>query len=805
MIRGAITIVVTLGLLGGVARAAPPEPRGKHPRILLDATLRANWKKQAGEKGAVARAIARCDEIRSRPKEFARDLYMGLDWAQHLQACLVAHAATGDDKHARTALVYFTAMLDDLASVGDGKGGNEAARRDSGFAIRAMGPYTALAYDWLHDHPGMTEKMRARARERFTAWTDWYLEKGYRARGPGTNYQAGYLIAATFAAIAMGSEGGDDSARLWRHVVDDLWGKDMAKALAPGGVLDGGDWGEGWQYGPLSVAEYAVAARALKANGVDVPNMGRWLEALLVRFVHGLSPSGKMFVAGDTQSPDANLAPNALVPGAVVIGDAPTQLQRQALGEIKRLGLSSSKDFPLYGALIEGRGLEPMTVPRNKWPTAFLAAGIGTFYARSDWSDQAVWFVSHCTKTVDVDHIHPNAGNFVLSRGSDDVVVDPSPYGTLSSLTSNAPTVESAQLPPDYKPSQAYWSEKTRYVWAGQRASGLIAVRCDYADQYKFQHRPSDVKAAVRDIVVWPHGGDATVVVLDRADSGDPKRGLHLRFRTEAALRLGDDTAFGKDGSTTVAIQRIATSSGKPEARRLSKGDCFGAGTTRGSCDIPRFEVGEYRIVVAGPTMTAWHVIDASGKPVDGARKLSGARFEGVSMTRGGKSLVVVQTGGKDATIGVPAGGTLVVLDPPASGDTTGVSATSASGGCAVSVSASGGTSVPARPAVVTIGKDCAVAADGPMTAPRASEAAAADGGKSSEPAAFAPAPPADPGTAPSDPAADPGAGSPAAPHSPRAGCCGAQSAPEPSALLGGLVVALALARRRPRISRSRR
>jgi MYXO-CTERM domain-containing protein len=804
----ALAMVIATAITA-TAAAAPPEPRGAHPRILLDATLRANWKKQAGNKSsAVGKAIARCDDFRARPKEFARDLYMGLDWAQYLQACLVAHVATGKDEHARTALLYFTALIDDLATVGDGKGGNEAARRDSGFAIRAMGPYPALAYDWLHAHPGMTPALRARARERFKAWTDWYLAKGYRARNPSTNYQAGYLIAATLISIAQGSEGGDDSARLWRHVADDLWGNDMAKALAPGGVLDGGDWGEGWQYGPLSVAEYALAARAIKAAGVAVPGIDRWLEALLVRFVHGLSPAGKMFVGGDTQTPEANLAPNLLVPGAVVIGDAPATLQRHALAEIKRLGLGSN-DFPLYGALIEGRGLEPLPVPRDRWPTFFLATGVSMFYARSDWSDRAIWTVLQCSRTVDVDHMHPNAGNLVLSRGSDDVIVDPSPYGTLSTLTSNAPTVESAHLPAEYKPSQAFWSEKTGYRWAKQVASGLVVARCDYADQYKFQHRPSDVPAAVRDIVVWPHAGNATIVVLDRAESGDPKRGLHLRFRTTAQLS-GSDVARGKVGRTAVAIRRVAASGGKSEVRALAKSDCFQAGVSRGGCDAPRFPVHEMRLVVPGPTMSAAHVIDASGAAVDGGEAVTGAGFTGVKVARDGKGLAVIQvTGGRDVEVPVAGDSTLIVLDA-AGGDQTGMSAKAAAGGCAVAVGSKGEVRVPARPAVVSVSKDCKVAALGTLTAPLAA-APAGPGDKAAEPAAVAPSaeggeaayvPP--PSHDPSSDAAsgegggggEPAASGPAAPHSPRSGCCGAQSAPEPSAVLGLVVLALIWSRR---------
>ena len=55
------------------------------------------------------------------------------------------------------------------------------------------------------------------------------------------------------------------------------------------------------------------------------------------------------------------------------------------------------------------------------------------------------------------------------------MIVDPSPYGSQSTLTSNAPTVASAQLPEDYIPSQGSWSEKTGYDFVTQRASGVVA------------------------------------------------------------------------------------------------------------------------------------------------------------------------------------------------------------------------------------------------------------------------------------------------------------------------------------------
>jgi hypothetical protein len=173
-----------------VASAAPPEPTGPHPRILLDANLRAAWKAALKDgRGPLVGAVTLCDEDREHKHDGS--LYMGAEWAKMLQACLVAWAATDKPEYVAASLKYFTALLDDLEKIGDGKGGDKAAIRDSGYAIRNLGPYTAVAYDWLHDAPGMTPQLRAHARQRWAAWLAAYKERGYHPRDPGSNYQAG--------------------------------------------------------------------------------------------------------------------------------------------------------------------------------------------------------------------------------------------------------------------------------------------------------------------------------------------------------------------------------------------------------------------------------------------------------------------------------------------------------------------------------------------------------------------------------------------------------------------------------------
>ncbi len=614
-----LALLSQLVLISAVPAAAQPEPSGPHPRLFLDGQTEANLRSLAGKSGTVVSAVvARCKAIESSPESFARDGYMGLDWAQYLQTCLIAWKATGREGAARTAVRYFQALLDDLQVVGDGKGGDAAARRDSGYSIRALGPYSALAYDWLHDAPGVDAALLARARGRFKAWTDWYASDGYRSRSPGTNYNAGYFFAATLIAVAQGSEAGEDGARLWRHVVDTLFEKDLLPSMTDG-VLRGGDWGEGWQYGPLSVAEYALAARAVAPYGVDIEPVRGWLREIVIRHVHSLTPSGdRTYAVGDTDIEDANLAVRRETLAAVVVGPASLESKQWAMAELTRLGLLAGQaDFQLFPALAEAERVTPVAYPREASPKTYFARGTSILYTHSGWSSQGIWFVAPCSGTIDVDHTHANAGSFVLSRGSDDIIVDPSPYGTLSSLTSNAPTVVSDNLPAEYLPSQAFWGRKTGFRWVRTPETGIVAARCDYADQYRIQETPSDIPLAYRDLLLIPYrdrtgAESALLFVLDRTRGRTPAQSLHLRFRSPAKLELNAATASGKVGSSMAHVRRLATSEISVSSRRLERGSCFTEQYTRGNCDAARFAVSEISAVLAGPQTYALHLIEAT-------------------------------------------------------------------------------------------------------------------------------------------------------------------------------------------------
>jgi hypothetical protein len=707
-----------------------PAPTGAHPRLWLDSTTRTGLKGD-GAKSAVAKGAARCAAARSNPSSYATGGWQGFEFVLTLSGCLVSYEASGNADDLNTALKYFNVLLDDYQNVGDGAGGDNVITHDTGYAMRTFAPYSAIAYDWLHDAPGMTEAMRAHARERFNAWVSYYASNGYLKDMPGSNYEAGFEFASTLIAIAEGGEAGAQGDSHWALVRDTIWGTDLTPGIT-NGAMTGGDWPEGWQYGPLSVLEHALGARAMQDNGAAIPVAQQWANSLVQRFAAGLTPSTHLaFAGGDNEATTANLPVDNGPLLAVIAGpgdDTSRAWARKLNGD-----LALTNENSLFDALAGARA-GASAAPANV-PTSYTAQGTGNYYVRGDWTANTSWSVFQCAPRIVADHQHSDAGNFVLTRGADDLVVDPSPYGSLSTLTGNAPAVDSSSLPDGYSPSQGMWGKATKLVWSKQSSSGVAVARCDYADQFRFEDVASDVQHAVRDYVMVPgQNGDGTVVLVDRVVTSAPANGLHLRVRTPAKLSMGGDTATATVGASALSIQKVYASSGVGSVRDMPTGDDCSSGP-RGSCDLSRIASGqEYRIDVAGPQAVAIHVVDghAAGEAAPTSTALSGTGYRGAVITRAGKSIAVVATDKADGvvpsslTYSVPAGSgaTHVVVDAPAGSDgRSDVTGVADGANCKMTVTPHTGSSggFDGRGLVVRVSSSCAVtddtaAAKPPMT-----------------------------------------------------------------------------------------
>ncbi len=736
LLAGAVGVATLLLVGAPSAGAAPPQPGGPHPRLFLDTATLDALKVAAGRPdSAVARAVTRCNRIRANPGNFTTG-GMGLDFGANMSACALAWKVTADPVYATEAVRFFRALLNDYQAIGDGAGGDDVVRHDTGYAMRGFAPYAAIAYDWLREAPGVDADLLALARRRFKAWTDWYDADGYHNDQPGANYHAGYIFGATMIAIAQGNEAGAEGAELWTHVVDDLFGRDMAAALADGGTLDGGDWLEGWQYGNLSVLEYAASARALRDQGVTLEGYAAWEGELVARAIYASPPaSGQMFIGGDAdiETPYRELSAMNLYAALIDVGPAEARGWAQHLIETYDL---QETTFLLLAALAEVRATAPTPFPTDV-STLLFAPGSHTVYARSGWGANQVWMVTRCLPGNAIsDHLFFDAGNLVLSRGPDHLIVDPSPYGSMSSLTGNAPTLSSNTLLEQYRPGQGPWGSPANvgFAWRRQSRSGVVATRCEYSGQFKFRsddERAPDVTRAVRDLVLVPTsaGTDATLVVIDYAAGGNGP--LLLRYRTQAALAASGSRAAGTLGASRLTIQAAAGPAGT--VRDLPQGDCF-EGQTRGNCDVARFAGDEWRTSVAGTTKRAITVIDAASGDAPAALVTAGTGFEVVGTERGGHWIAVVTATTPSAGTAVAAPltyrtragvvATHVVVDAPrGDGGRSDVTARMVGDECEVTVMPRAGATggFDGRPLMLAVSATCAVAEDpdlGPFEPP---------------------------------------------------------------------------------------
>jgi hypothetical protein len=758
-----MTAVATVCLTTTAWAAEPPVPSGPHPRLFMRPSDIAGYAASARTPGSAAsKLIERCQQSIDRPDDYkTRGGADGDYWPGATLACAFAYRVTGEKKYLAQAMKYWRVTLNDDQTVSDGLGctAEQAAldwRRtwkgepppppalvtvthDTWYPMRWYGPSVALTYDWLYGEAD--DALRLQTRRCLAGWIDGYSRYGYLRGDPGANYHAGFVIAKTLGAIAIGADGGADG-HLWTETLRDVFAKDLVgKGLSgssggqPVGLLVGGDWGS-WQYGPLSVLEYAVATRAVEDNGAPQPELEAWLRSVMLRSIHGMVPRmDRQFPGnGDYEGEGEYAVYRSLEANqidAILAGPSTDQVAAWA-AFVRREGKLGGTGF--WNALAELRKVAPQDyraqVPAP--PLWYLARGVGNLYVRTSWGEDAFWavFMSGSPKA---DHAHYAASNFLFSRGGDHLIVDSSNYNQYSTLGTNGVSIDTS-APGNYNLTQGPWGLPT-LPWVRGTSDRVFAARSNFARSFEYNELPSDIKYAHREWVLLPEG---EIVTIDRVATGRPTRNMYLNFHANTGgtlvLDATNSLAVGTAGDSRLAIHRVRLTGGTPRIVRTRKGDCPGdCRYPCGACAAARFDVDVYSVAVPGPFAIGIHVFDALGKNEQPATvgSINDEAFDpapqqnrailGAAVLRASKQSYVLASSamnGASPTVmsyAVPGASPArhIVFDAPEAKDRTSVvTAAVKAGRCAVNIAAGSGGGATGHPLIfeVASAKDgCAV------------------------------------------------------------------------------------------------
>ncbi|HEX6766301.1 MAG TPA: alginate lyase family protein, partial [Polyangiaceae bacterium] len=373
-------------------------------RLLLDAPALERLRASARlETPAFRYALARADEAAQKDLESG---YQGFEWADAVASASLAWHATGDARHASTALRYLRALLDDRFAVGDGKGGPNVVRFDSGYGIRTFGAYAALGYDWLRGAPGMDAALRTRILTRLDEWLGWYEKEGYLRDRPTANYYWGYLTTLSFAGLAAA---GDSPAgdRFLGRAREEL-SENALPALRE--ELRGGGWPEGDQYGQYTTLEIALVSRAFAQAGVDVPGKFPWLAETVTEQVHALLPDEKTVYDGGTWGEHPARASGLAMTALSIALEGVNDNRAAEARWMTAHALPPLRREQAWVGLLADRPGAPERSPRAGGTTSLHVPGMGLTFARSSFAPTAVWTSFQAGPRLAEDHQDADQG-----------------------------------------------------------------------------------------------------------------------------------------------------------------------------------------------------------------------------------------------------------------------------------------------------------------------------------------------------------------------------------------------------------
>ena len=293
--------------------------------------------------------------------------------------------------------------------------------RDTGYDIRFGLRNLMLAYDWMYDRFSASE--RQLIVKVATDWVDWYHNTpGYVESWPPENYYAGYLqgIALTVFATAGDNPSADRFFTLLRT-------KLANEVPVLNQRLAGGDWAEGWNYGPYSVTELSLVNTLLREAGEDWGVDFDWLQLLPRSLLYQTAPD---FSETRSYGGYSGNYPHKTSPAALATLSSTTVDGAFASLIYHSMNANPDNDFAdvpsdrFYEMVFAAAPARP---DLNALPLSYLNSGTGRFFSRSSLTDPEAYFVSTENTSYSFDHYGYANGDVRLYHGQT-CLVGPSAY-----------------------------------------------------------------------------------------------------------------------------------------------------------------------------------------------------------------------------------------------------------------------------------------------------------------------------------------------------------------------------------------
>lgn len=335
------------------------------------------------------------------------DGYQGLGWQAYLYNYALAYRVTGNAAYGNKGVTYLKAILNDRpggaggGDIGNGDGGAEAIYIDAGYVSRSLGASLGVGRDWLDGAPDLTPELISEVNLRMSQWYNVVVNNIPNSNGrtvyaydaPWDNYYAGHFYMLYAAGIGLAGDPGYDPA--WLQEALNGWNNKVLPLI--NGMLKGGEWIEGWNYGPLASRTFMQFPLAMQTGSSYASFWGdtQWHRELVKGHLHMLHPSRNTTGDNGSWTGSSKGDPRA---GTMLYLSTFAPLSQTEKGLARWYVENISDGSADYGQLWEAflfndDSIEPLQpTEQNVGSLAYQSAGHG--YIRSDqWSSKDATFV----------------------------------------------------------------------------------------------------------------------------------------------------------------------------------------------------------------------------------------------------------------------------------------------------------------------------------------------------------------------------------------------------------------------------